>query len=260
MLPSREEFKLLIMPILVGSVIGIAIGIIPGTGGAISCFLAYVAVKRFSKRRELFGTGVVEGIAASESSSNGTTGTCFVPVLTLGVPGDTITAVILGAFMLIGIRPGPMLFVENAAAVNTFFMAFILMQFIMFFFGLIGTKLWPKLLNVPRYVMMPLVLIFCFLGAYTLTNNLVDAIVSLIFGIAGLFMMRFGFPAAPMILGLILGPMAEQNLNRALLISHNDWTVFFTRPISCAFIIVMAASIIFTVYTSTRKKTQGETK
>ena len=254
MLPTRAEFKLLIMPILVGSFIGIAIGIIPGTGGAISCFLAYVAVKKFSKRKALFGTGIVEGIAASESSSNGTTGTCFVPVLTLGVPGDAITAVILGAFMLIGIRPGPLLFVEHAAAVNTFFIAFILMQFIMLFFGLVGTKFWPKLLNIPRHVMMPLVLIFCFLGAYSLSNNITDALVALIFGIVGLIMMRFGFPAAPMILGLILGPIAEQNLNRALLITHNDWTIFFTRPISLAFILVMFASIVFTIYSSARKK------
>jgi putative tricarboxylic transport membrane protein len=164
----------------------------------------------------------------------------------------------LGAFMLIGIKPGPQLFIENGQAVNTFFMAFIIMQFLMLFFGLVGTKVWPKLLDVPRCVMMPLVMMFCFLGAYTLNNNLGDVIIALIFGIVGFFMQKLGFPGAPMILGIILGPMAEQNLNRALLISHNDWRVFFARPISCAFIIVTVLSIVYTVYSSARKKAKGK--
>jgi putative tricarboxylic transport membrane protein len=253
MLPSGAEFKRMIFPILSGSIIGIAIGIIPGSGGAIACFLAYEVARRFSKRKELFGTGIVEGIAAPEASNNGTTGGALVPLLTLGIPGDTVTAVMLGAFMLIGIKPGPQLFVENGPAVNTFFMAFIIMQFLMLFFGLLGTKLWPKLLDVPRCVMMPLVMLFCFLGAYTLANNTGDVIIALVFGIAGFFMQRFGYPGAPMILGIILGPMAEQNLNRALLISHNDWKVFFTRPISCAFIVITVLSIVYTAYSGVLK-------
>ncbi|MDR1587748.1 MAG: tripartite tricarboxylate transporter permease [Treponema sp.] len=258
MLPSREEFRSMLLPILIGSVIGIVIGIIPGSGGAISCFLAYEVTRRISKHPDLFGTGIVEGIAAPESSNNGTTGGALVPLLTLGIPGDTVTAVMLGAFMLIGIKPGPQLFVENGQAVNTFFMAFIIMQFLMLFFGIVGTKVWPKLLDVPRCVMMPLVMIFCFLGAYTLNNNLGDVVIALIFGIIGFFMQKLGFPGAPMILGIILGPMAEQNLNRALLISHNDWKVFFARPISCTFIIVTVLSIIYTVYSSARKKAGKE--
>ncbi|MDR1251789.1 MAG: tripartite tricarboxylate transporter permease [Treponema sp.] len=258
MLPSRNEFRRMALPIFLGSVIGIVIGIIPGSGGAIACFVAYEVARRFSKTPELFGTGIVEGIAAPESSNNGTTGGALVPLLTLGIPGDTVTAVMLGAFMLIGIKPGPQLFIENGQAVNTFFMAFIIMQFLMLFFGLVGTKVWPKLLDVPRCVMMPLVMIFCFLGAYTLNNNLGDVIIALIFGIIGFFMQKLGFPGAPMILGIILGPMAEQNLNRALLISHNDWRVFFARPISCAFIIVTALSIVYTVYSSARKKARGK--
>ncbi|MDR2134106.1 MAG: tripartite tricarboxylate transporter permease [Treponema sp.] len=260
MVPSREEFKSMLLPILIGSVIGIVIGIIPGSGGAISCFLAYEVVRRFSKHPELFGTGIVEGIAAPESSNNGTTGGALVPLLTLGIPGDTVTAVMLGAFMLIGIKPGPQLFVENGQAVNTFFMAFIIMQFLMLFFGIVGTRVWPKLLDVPRCVMMPLVMIFCFLGAYTLNNNLGDVIIALVFGIVGFFMQKLGFPGAPMILGIILGPMAEQNLNRALLISHNDWKVFFARPISCTFIIVTVLSIVYTAYSSAHKRPEKDKK
>ena len=254
MLPTKDEFFRIIVPILVGSIIGISIGIIPGTGGAISCFLAYEVSRRFSKRKELYGTGIVEGIAAPEASNNGTTGAALIPMLTLGIPGDTVTAVMLGAFMLIGIRPGPQLFIENAQAVNTFFMAFIIMQLLMLFFGLIGTKFWPKLLDVPRHIIMPIVMLFCFLGAYTLSNNTTDALIALAFGIVGFFMQKYDFPGAPMILGLILGPLAEQNLNRALLISHNDWTVFITRPISGAFILATILSILYTIYSVSRRK------
>jgi putative tricarboxylic transport membrane protein len=254
MIPNRKEMKSILMPMVIGSVIGVAIGIIPGTGGAIACFLAYEIAKRFSRHSDLYGTGYVEGIAAPESANNGTTGGAFVPLLTLGIPGDTVTAVMLGAFMLVGIRPGPQLFTEASHEVYTFFMAFIVMQFLMLILGLGGTKLWAKVLNAPRVVLMPLILLFCFLGAYTLSNSTGDAVIALIFGLLGYFMQKYGYPGAPMILGLILGPMAEQNLNRALLISQGDWTVFFTRPISLAFILVTIASIVYSTVSAYRKK------
>ena len=254
MLPNRKEMKAILLPMIVGSVIGVSIGIIPGTGGAIACFLAYEVAKRFSRHPEKYGTGYVEGIAAPEAANNGTTGGAFVPLLTLGIPGDTVTAVMLGAFMLVGIRPGPQLFTEASHEVYTFFMAFIIMQFVMLIFGLGGTKLWSKVLNAPRVVLMPLILLFCFLGAFTLSNSTGDAVIALIFGLLGYFMQKFGYPGAPMILGLILGPMAEQNLNRALLISHGDWSVFLTRPISLAFILVTIASIVYSVVSANRKK------
>lgn len=161
--------------------------------------------------------------------------------------------------MLIGIKPGPQLFVDFSHEVYTFFMAFILMQFLMLFFGIGGTKLWSKVLNAPRKVLMPLILIFCFLGAYTLSNSTGDAFIALCFGLVGFFMQKYGYPGAPLILGLILGPMAEQNLNRALLISQNDWTVFFRRPITMTFLVLTVVSIIYTVYSSNKKqKAKGE--
>lgn len=254
MLPNRKEMKLILMPMIVGSIVGVVIGIIPGTGGAIACFLAYEMAKRFSRHSDLYGTGYIEGVAAPEAANNGTTGGAFVPLLTLGIPGDTVTAVMLGAFMLVGIRPGPQLFTEASHEIYTFFMAFIIMQFFMLILGLGGTKLWVKVLSIPRVVLMPLILLFCFLGAYTLSNSTGDAVIALIFGLLGYFMQKFGYPGAPMILGLILGPMAEQNLNRALLISHGDWSVFLTRPISLSFILVTLASIVYSVVTTYRKK------
>ena len=181
----------------------------------------------------------------------------MVPLLTLGIPGDTVTAVMLGAFMLIGIRPGPQLFTESSQEIYTFFMAFIMLQFLMLILGIGGTNLWAKVLNAPRVVLMPLVLLFCFLGAYTLSNSTGDAVIALCFGILGYFMNKYEYPGAPLILGLILGPMAEQNLNRALLISHGNWTVFFTRPISLAFILVTIGSILYTTYSTLYKKSHA---
>jgi len=248
LLPSRKELKSIIGPMTISSIIGTVIGIIPGSGGAIACFFAYEVVRRFSKNKDEFGKGSIIGIAAPEAANNGTTGGALVPLLTLGIPGDTVTAVMLGAFMIIGIKPGPQLFTNYGAQVYTFFGAFILMQFVMLFLGVVGTRFWPKLLNAPRSILMPIIMIFCFLGAFTISNSVVDGIIALIFGIVGFFMQKYGYPGAPLILGLILGPMAEQNLNRALLISQGDWTVFFTRPISCAFIIISILSIVLYFY------------
>jgi putative tricarboxylic transport membrane protein len=228
---------------LVGSVLGTVIGIIPGVGGAIACFLAYDLIRKFHKNKAEWGTGVPEGIAAPESANNGTTGGALVPLLTLGIPGDSVTAVMLGALMLTGIRPGPMLFIQNMDAVYTLFAGFMLMQFIILFLGLAGTKIWPRILDVPMPILTPLIILACFLGSYTLANSLNDAMTALLFGVIGYFMRKYDFPAPPMILGLILGPMAEQNLNRGLIVAGNSWTFIFASPISATFIFLSILSL-----------------
>ena len=143
--------------------------------------------------------------------------------------------------MLVGLQPGPYLFIEHPEAVYTLFSAFIIMQFVVLILGLAGTRFWPKVLNIPRNILMPLIILACFVGTYTLANNIFDAKVALMFGIIGYFMRKFDYPAPPMILGLILGPMAEDHLNRALLVSENDWGFVFASPISIGF---LAASVI----------------
>lgn len=242
-IPTKADLKRIILPMIVGSVLGTMIGIIPGAGGAIACFVSYDLIKRFHKNKDEWGTGVPEGIAAPESANNGTVGGAMIPLLTLGIPGDAVTAVMLGALMLIGLRPGPMLFIEHLPVVQTLFAAFIVMQFLILFLGLAGTKVWPKVLETPKQILMPLIVIACFLGAYTLANNLNDAMTALIFGVIGYFMRKYDYPAPPMILGLILGPMAEQNLNRALLVSRNDWRFLFASPVSTTFIVLSLISL-----------------
>ena len=212
-------------------------------GGAVACWMGYDLVKKLSKNKAEWGTGIPEGIAAPESANNGTTGGAMIPLLTLGIPGDSVTAVMLGALMLVGLRPGPALFINNPEAVYTLLVAFIIMQFFILVLGLAGTRFWPLVLRVPRKILTPIIVLCCFLGAYTLANNVNDAITALAFGVLGYFMHKYGFPAPPMILGLILGPMAEDNLNRALLISNNDWSVLLKSPISLIFILLSVASL-----------------
>ena len=258
--PSVSEMRSCFMAALVGGVIGVLIGIVPGTGGAISCFLAYNVVQKLSKHPEKFGTGCLEGIAAPESSNNATTGGALIPMLTLGIPGDVVTSVMLGALVLIGIKPGPMLFVENVSIIYAIFSGMIVIQFLMLFLGLGFAKVAPHVLKVPHGIIMPMVLVFCVVGAFSLANQLYHVNIALIFGVIGLFMKKYGYPGAPLVLGIILGPMAEENLNRAITLSRGDWSILFTRPISAAFLVISALSISFAMYSAYRasKKAKSE--
>lgn len=259
-LPSWLDFKGFLLAAVVGSVIGVFIGIIPGTGGSISCFLAYQVCKKLSKHPEKFGHGSLEGIAAPEASNNGTTGGALIPMLCLGVPGDVVTSVMLGALILIGVRPGPMLFVESPDIVYMIFAGMFVIQFLMLAMGLGCAKFSPKILKVPQTILMPLVAVLCVVGAYSNANNMFDVFIAIVFGFIGYGMKKFGYPGAPLVLGLILGPIAEQNLNRALVITNNDWSVFFTSPISCIFLILSAASIVYAVVSNLKAIRKDSTK
>lgn len=250
--PRWPDIKQVLFAITVGSVIGILIGIVPGTGGSIACFLAYDVVKRLSRNGDKFGTGVIEGIAAPESSNNATTGGAMIPLFTLGIPGDVQTAVMLGALMLIGVRPGPLLFTEQPQIIYTLLAGMFVIQFAILIFGLAACKFSPHFLRIPAGLLNPAIVLFCVLGAYTLRNNLFDVLMTCVFGVVGYGMKKHGYPGAPMVLGLILGPMAEDHLNRALLIGKNDWSTFFTRPISCAFLVLSALSVGLSFYSHYR--------
>ncbi len=246
--PTFTDIKQIALSLAVGSVIGLFIGIVPGTGGAISCFLAYDVAKRLYKNGDKFGTGVIEGIAAPESSNNATTGGAMVPLLTLGIPGDVQTAVMLGALMLIGVRPGPLLFAEQAHVVYTLLAGMFVIQFLILILGLMACRVSPKILSIPSGLLNPAIVLFCVVGSYTLANNMFDVLLTLIFGVVGYFMRKFGYPGAPLVLGIILGPMAEDHLNRALLVSQNNWLTFVTRPISGIFLLLSAVSVAYALY------------
>jgi len=252
--PTREDFKGFWMAALVGSAIGVFIGIIPGTGGSIACFLAYNVAKRLSKDPERFGKGAMEGVAAPEAANNGTTGGALIPMLCLGIPGDVVTSVMLGALILIGVRPGPQLFTESPDIVYAIFAGMFVIQFLMLGMGMVCAKYSPAILKVPAKLLMPIIAVLCIVGSYSLGNNLFDVRIALIFGVVGFFMKKFKYPGAPLVLGVILGPIAEQNLNRALLISHNNYAVFFTRPISLMFLIFSVVSVAVSLRNASQRK------
>ncbi|HZK55207.1 MAG TPA: tripartite tricarboxylate transporter permease [Desulfosporosinus sp.] len=239
-----SEFKSLIPTILRSTSIGAFIGAIPGAGGDIAAFVAYNEAKRWSKNPEEFGKGKIQGIAAPEAANNGSTGGAMIPLLTLGIPGDAVTAVMLGALMVQGLQPGPMLFTQNANIVYTLFVGMIFANFIILFYGSIGIGLFTKVLKVPKSLLTPVILVLCVVGAYSMGNNMFDVWIMFIAGVIGYFMQRYEFPASPVILALILGPMMEANFRRALVMSGGDYSVFVTRPIAASFLVLATISLI----------------
>jgi len=226
------------------SVIGTIVGIIPGTGTGIASYLSYNESRRFSRYPEKYGTGIPEGVIASETANNAVTGGALVPLLTLGIPGDGITAIILGGFLIQGIVPGPELFRQNIQLVHGLFIMLFLANVFMLILGLLGIGLFSKIMNVPKNVLLPIILVFCFIGSYSLSNNMFDVWITLSFGVIGYVLNRFQYPLSPLILGMVLGPIAEANLRRALLQSGNDISVFVRRPISAIFLLLAAIGLL----------------
>lgn len=254
-MPTGKEMKGLWKAILGSSVLGTIIGIIPATGGGIASFMAYNETKRFSKDPDSFGKGNLSGIAAPEAANNATTGGAMIPLITLGIPGDVVTSVMLGALMIIGVQPGPLLFTQSPQIVNRLFLGFMLAQFLILGMGYLSIRASNAILKVPLRILYPIILCLCLLGAYSLGNSAYDVVLALIFGVIGYFMKKYGFSAPAVILALILGPIAEQELGRALIISHGDWTVLFRSPLSIMFYVFAILSIAYSLGLF-RKKTR----
>ncbi len=224
--------------ILKSTFIGIAIGAIPGTGPTIASWMAYNEAKRSSEHPEKFGTGIPEGIMASESSNNAVTGGALIPLLTLGVPGDTVTAVLLGALMIQGLTPGPMLMVERFDIVAMLLWILLFANLVMLAVGLLGSRFFPYILKMPVSILMPVVSVLCITGGYAVNNSFFDATMVVLIGFAGYALLKLGFPVAPIVLGLILGPIIEPNMRRALLGHDLSPMVFFSTPISAGLLVL----------------------
>lgn len=233
------------MTLLKSSLIGTGIGAIPGTGAAISSFVAYSEAKRASKWPERFGTGYMEGVVASESSNNSVTGGALIPLLTLGIPGDPITAIMLGAFLVHGLIPGPMLFVESGPFVYAIFATMLVTYFLVLAYGYFGAYPFASILKVREAILVPIILVISFIGAYAVNSSLFDVGLALIFGVVGYFFTKFEFPLPPIVMGLILGPIAEEGLRQSLMVSDGSWTIFMTKPISAVF---LSATVLIMVH------------
>ena len=226
------------------TIIGVIIGAIPGAGGSISSFMSYDQAKRMSKTPEKFGKGHYEGLVASETSNNATAGGALIPMLTLGVPGEVATAVLMGGLTIQGIRPGPALFDEQASIVYAIFICFIIANIAMFVLQWFGIRIFVRILKIPQHVMMPLVLVFCAIGVFGVNGSVFELWLMIAFGVLGFFLNRYGFGTAPVILGLILGSLTESNLRRGMIVYEGDWTQFVTRPISAT---LLGLAVIFFV-------------
>ena len=234
--------------LLRSSLLGTLIGIIPATGVSAASFLAYSEAKRFSKTPEMYGKGCVEGIAATESSNNAVCGGALIPLLTLGVPGDIITAIMLGALMIQGLTPGPLLFVEHPVTVYGIFAAFIIANIMMLVCGLIAVRGAGKIIAIPGAVLMPIVITLCVVGGYAVNNSTFDLLVVAIFGTVGYLMIKCDFPQPPLLLAMILEPIAEANFRRALTISQNDYSIFYTSPVACIILLVSLLVLLKPIY------------
>jgi putative tricarboxylic transport membrane protein len=240
---TKSEFKRCFKSIVRGSFIGVVMGAIPGIGGAPSAFLSYSEAKRTSKRADNFGKGELEGVAASEAGNNGVCGSTMIPLLALGVPGDVITAVILGAFMIHGLRPGPILFEQNLSLIYAIFMGIMLSSFFLLLVGMAGIRLFAKISNVPNSFLYPAVLVLCVFGGYAVGNTMFDILIMFIMGLVGYFMLKFDIPAAPFLIAFILGPLLEDSFRQALQLSRGDFSIFIRNPICWLFLGLTVVSI-----------------
>ncbi|WP_227937374.1 tripartite tricarboxylate transporter permease [Alkalihalobacillus deserti] len=236
------------------AIIGIGIGILPGIGGGTANIIAYVTAKNQSKTPEKFGKGHPDGVVASESANNAAVGGALVPLVSLGIPGDTVTALLLGGLVIHGLTPGPLLFQNNGDIVYGIFAALIIANFAMIAFLYWGMRVFTRVLSIPQYILLPIIMVLCVVGAIGVNNRLFDAGALLFFGVLGYLMLKFKFPVAPVILGFILGPLLETNLRRGLMYTKGDFLPFLTQPIAALFLALALLSIILKVRDNYKKK------
>ena len=244
-LPTWQDTKTVFPTMLRSSIIGTVIGAIPGTGGDIACWVGYNEAKRVSKHKDQFGKGAPEGIAAPEAANNAISGGALIPLLTLGIPGDAGTAIMLSALMMQGIVPGPLLFQTQGETVYTVIMGMFLANICMCVLGFLGLRGFAKIGEISNTYLTPIVFAFCVVGTYAVNNNIGDIVLIMVLGVISFFLIKLDFPMPPVILGLILGNLAEKNLQRSLVLSHGDVTIFFRRPISCILIVISLVSIFW---------------
>lgn len=236
------------------SAIGVGIGILPGIGGGTSNILSYIAAKNQSKKPEEFGKGIPDGVVASETANNASVGGALVPLISLGIPGDTVTAMLLGGLVIHGLTPGPLLITQNGDIVYAIFAALLIANVFMLVMLMGGMRYFVRLLSIPQNILLPIIIVLCVVGAFGVNNRLFDVSALLIFGLIGYFFIKFGFPLTPIILGFILGPIVETNLRRGLMLSQGDFTPFITEPIAAFFLGVAVLSIVLKVWKNKKTK------
>ncbi len=251
---TKEDFKRIAAPVLRGTFIGSALGILPGGGAMLASFASYSIEKKISKNSANFGKGAIEGVAAPEAANNAGAQTSFIPMLTLGIPSNPVMALMIGAMIIQGIQPGPAVMTEQPALFWGLIVSMWIGNLFLVVLNLPMIGLWVKMIMVPYHRLYPAILMFCAIGVFSLNNNEFDVFLMALFGLFGYICAKLGAEPAPMLLGFIIGPMMEEYLRRALLLSHSDPLVFVQRPISAVMLALAAAAMIVVLLPSLRKK------
>lgn len=244
MLPTMADWVRSRWAIVRGSIIGFVIGVLPGAGATLATFLSYATESKMTKHPEDLGKGAIEGLAGPESANNAAAAGALVPMMALGVPGSGTTAVLLGAFMMYGLQPGPLLFQDNPDVAWGVIASMYIGNVLLVALNTVFIPLFVRVMKLPATLLMPGILVLTIVGSYSLNNNMMDVWVMIIFGIIGYFVKKYKYPTATLILGLVLGPLAEVNFVRAVTLSQGDMTTFFTRPISLVLLLIGVVSLI----------------
>ncbi|WP_340118223.1 tripartite tricarboxylate transporter permease [Pelagibius sp. 7325] len=229
------------------SIVGVLIGALPGAGGSIANLLAYDQAKRASKTPEKFGTGISEGVVASEAGNSATAGGGLIPLIALGIPGSAVDAILMASLMVHGISVGPRLIMDNADLVYGMFIAMVVASLMMLIVCMVSLRLFLRVTEIPKWAIVPAVIVCCVVGSFALNNRVTDLYLLGFIGLAGYLLKTLDYPLAPLVLGVILGPIAETNLRRALM-TDSDWTVFLTRPVSLLLLVAAVASVAWAVW------------
>lgn len=258
-LPPWAEWRPRLWLLLKSCTIGSFVGTLPGTGAATAAFIAYGEAKRSAPHKERLGTGEPDGLVAAESANNAVTGSAMVPTLALGIPGDPVTAVMLGTFIVHGLTPGPRLFTENLDLVYAVFLILVAVNILMFFVGALGAQLFTRALRVPEPILMTMVTVIAIVGAYGVRGNPLDLATAFLAGVGGFILRKAGFPLAPLVIGMVLSQMIENSLRQGLLLTRGSFLAFFERPIALILFIITAAMLIWPIvrYLRTRKTLKG---
>jgi putative tricarboxylic transport membrane protein len=254
MLITKKDLRDSTMPVVRGSVIGFVIGVLPGAGATIATFMAYAVEKRLSKTPEKFGTGLIAGVASPEAANNASTGGAMIPLLTLGIPGSGTTAVLLGVLTLFSLQPGPLLFTKNPDFVWGLIASMYIGNVMLLVLNVAFVPAFVAVLRVPYRVLAPLIAIFCVVGVYSVNYSVLDLWLMLAFGVIGYYAQKLDYPLAPLVLALVLGGLMEVSFRQSLKMSHDDPTIFFTRPISATIMVIVIAIVLWPVLNALRRK------
>jgi putative tricarboxylic transport membrane protein len=257
LLLSREDLRRIARPVLRGTALGSALGVLPGAGHVLASFAAYTVEKRVSKRPQEFGHGALEGVAGPEAANNAAAQTSFIPLLTLGLPAHPVMALMVGAFIIQGIVPGPNVVVDEPALFWGLVVSMWVGNLLLVMLNLPLIGIWVRLLRVPYRVLFPAIVVFACIGTYSINQNVFDVYAIVLFGVLGYVLVKLGCEPAPFLLGFVLGPLLENHLRRALVISHGDPTTFFTRPISLVLLIVAAIALVLAVLPAIRRRREA---